>query len=289
MDLSKLSNALIAEGILNSPLQLIRSIGGGCINDCFQLQSGSKFFFLKKNNASAYPGMFVAEAAGLHLLRRSSAITIPRVLYHTEIDGDAYLLMEFIHSGRQQADFWEQFGRGLAELHQNRAVAFGLESSNYIGSLDQKNDKQDNWAVFFLECRLIPQLQMGISSGWAERASFRRAEQLCRMIDDEFPKEPPSLVHGDLWSGNYLCGENGQPVLVDPAVYYGNREIDLAFSKMFGGFDSSFYDHYQQTLALAEDFEKRIEIHNLYPLLVHANLFGGHYVEQTLRLLSRFN
>jgi fructosamine-3-kinase len=180
------------------------------------------------------------------------------------------------------------FGQGMAKLHRNTAEAFGLNHSNYIGSLVQQNEPRADWATFFLDCRLIPQLEIGVQAGWAHSGLYRRAENLCRTIESEFPLEAPALLHGDLWSGNFLTGPDGLPALVDPAVYYGHREMDLAFSKMFGGFHAEFYDAYQQAWPLAEEFEKRVEIHNLYPLLVHANLFGGHYVQEALGLLARF-
>ncbi|MCP4120514.1 MAG: fructosamine kinase family protein [Bacteroidetes bacterium] len=288
MNLKVLSDHLIEQRVIDKPLQLISSVGGGCINDCFKVQSGFHFYFLKTNSATAYPEMFLKEKRGLDLLRSGSGLSIPNVIDAYDLQGQSYLLMEFIGSGRPSTDFWQAFGEKLAGQHQNTSENFGLEDNNYIGSLEQINGWKADWAHFFLECRLVPQLEMGIAGQWGSASLFRSAESICKVIEDEFPKEAPALLHGDLWSGNYMINNSGDPCLVDPAVYYGNREMEIAFTQLFGGFNPEFYEAYQATLPLEPDFQSRKEIHNLYPLLVHANLFGGHYVQQCLGLLKRF-
>jgi len=288
MSFNLLSDHLIEQGIIHQPLQQVSAVGGGCINDCFKVSSGSDLYFLKTNSASAYPGMFAKEQNGLELLSGSSGLTIPEVLGVYELEDQSYLLLEYLASGRQADNIWENFGTELANLHRNTSDSFGLNDDNYIGSLIQRNDLNSDWPHFFLECRLVPQLEMGMAGQWATTSMFRSAEAICRVIDDEFPKEAPSLLHGDLWSGNYMINESGDPCLVDPAVYYGNREMEIAFTQLFGGFHPEFYEAYQDAWPLEPDFQHRKEIHNLYPLLVHANLFGGHYVQQVLGILRRF-
>lgn len=287
MDLNALSRLLADSGTLHDPLVFVREVGGGCINDCCQVLSGQRPYFLKTNNAGKYPGMFQREAEGLALLRSASPLYVPSVTGVYEIGSTAYLLMEFVGPGQPGPGFWEGFGAGLAALHRNTARAFGLQSDNFIGSLVQRNAWRTSWAEFFLENRLVPQLETGVRAGWADRSLFARAESLAGTMESEFPEEPPALLHGDLWSGNYLVYHGGA-CLVDPAVYYGNREAELAFTRMFGGFHPAFYEAYEASWPLQPEFARRSDLYNLYPLLVHANLFGGHYVQQCRSLLARF-
>lgn len=286
-DLKALSRLLTDSGTLPGPLEFVREVGGGCINDCCQVLSGQRPYFLKTNSAGQYPGMFLREAEGLALLRSASPLYVPAVTGIYEIGDNAWLLMEYMEQGQPGPDFWEGFGAGLAALHRNTCGEFGLATDNYIGSLVQRNAWHASWAEFFLENRLVPQLETGLRVGWADRSLFARAEGLAGVVESEFPREVPALVHGDLWSGNYLVHRGGA-CLVDPAVHYGNRETELAFTRLFGGFHPAFYEAYEAAWPLEPDFNRRADLHNLYPLLVHANLFGGHYVQQCRSLLARF-
>jgi fructosamine-3-kinase len=288
MGLESLSAKLLSDGIISRPLVANRSVGGGCINACYQVQSGPYLFFLKMNSASAYPGMFEKEAAGLQLLRESGTLGVPKVIGHYDLDDTAFLLMDYIAPGRQMETYWSDCGHSLAVMHRNSRDGFGLDHDNYIGSLVQLNDTRSGWAEFYLDCRMIPQLEIGVSAGWAVTKQFREAEGVARVIDEEFPEEPAALLHGDLWSGNLMTGPKGGAVLVDPAVYYGNREVEITFTQLFGGFRPEFYEAYNNEWPLQPDFRNRMPVHNLYPLMVHANLFGGHYVQEVLRILKQY-
>lgn len=266
----------------------IQSIGGGSINEAYHVQSRDKSVFVKVNNANAYPGMFEAEARGLELLRTHSRFEIPKVLDTGEVDNTSYLIMDWIPSGTPDSDFWENFAVNLADLHRQNEEMFGLDHNNYIGSLPQQNENRYSWSEFYIEMRLEPQLRLARNDGLVDSDLIRSFDKLFARIENLFPEELPALIHGDLWSGNFICTGAGQATIFDPAVYYGHREMDLAMSKLFGGFDRAFFDHYNTDFPLENGWEKRIPLGQLYPLLVHVNLFGGGYVAQVKTCLRGF-
>ncbi|MCB0501444.1 MAG: fructosamine kinase family protein [Bacteroidetes bacterium] len=286
--LNIISEQLLGEGIIITPLTKATAVSGGCINDCFKIENQHQSFFVKINSNKAYPNMFAAEVKGLDLLRESQTIHIPKVIKHFDINQNSFLVLEWVEKDAVTKEYWSDFGNQLAGLHQISSDDFGLQHDNYIGSLRQLNSFRKDWHVFFLENRLIPQLELGIQNGWTSGSIFKHAEQMAKVVEDEFPKEPPALLHGDLWSGNYLIGPKGNVYLIDPAVYFGHREMEIAFTKMFGGFSSEFYEAYHEKFPLSADFHKRISIHQLYPNLVHANLFGGHYIAECVEILRKY-
>jgi fructosamine-3-kinase len=232
--------------------------------------------------------MFDKEAKGLTLLRESKAIRIPETIAHGRLDGTAFLLLEMIETGYRQTGFWEEFGVALANLHRCSAPQFGLDHFNYIGSLEQPNGFQNNFIEFYIQERLQPQLDLAISANQLNASDERHFQKLYKMLPDLCPDEPPALIHGDLWSGNFLVSADSHPVLIDPSVAYSHRELDLGMSRLFGGFERSFYRAYEETYPLAPGFEKRLPIYQLYYLMVHVNLFGGGYVGSVRRILQRF-
>jgi fructosamine-3-kinase len=265
-----------------------QSVGGGCINNANRLETTVGFYFLKWNNAHAYPGMFEAEAKGLKLLRSAGAIFIPEVIATGEAENKSFILLEFIEAGRRIKNFWEDFGAKLASLHKNSSDAFGLDHDNYIGSLPQSNKKHSGWADFFIHERLEKQIVLAKNSGAIGNSEVQQFHNLEKHIYEIIPEEKPALLHGDLWNGNYMIANDGTACLIDPAVYYGHREMDLAMTKLFGGFAVEFYQAYNERYPIQKGFELRADIHNLYPLLVHVNLFGGGYVQQVKAVLSKF-
>lgn len=260
---------------------------GGSINRSFKFETPGRNYFVKINSHSRFPEMFEKEAMGLDLLRSANAIKIPQFLSQGAVGDEAYLILEFIESSSESTNFWEDFGRQLATLHQHSAENFGLGKDNYVGSLIQDNSFKENWADFFIENRLQAQLKMAADQHLVEADLLNKFDRLFAKIDDYFPEEKPSLLHGDLWSGNFMVGANGEPVVMDPAVYYGHREMDLAMTHLFGGFHARFYQAYHEAFPLANGWEKRIELCNLYPLLVHVNLFGGSYLSRVKNSLNR--
>lgn len=262
---------------------------GGCINNGGKLISNRGLFFLKWNSKELYPGLFQAEAKGLRLLRSADAIHIPEVVSEGHGGDYQFLLMEWIAPGIPNKNYATTLGEGLAKLHACKDHANGLDHDNYIGSLPQINSRQHSWISFFRDQRLLPQFHMATSKGKLDNESVRQFEFLLKKLDDMLLEESPSLLHGDLWNGNVITTSTGEPCLIDPAVYFGCREMDLAMTRLFGGFDPDFYKSYDRVLPLEKGYMERLDIYNLYPILVHVNLFGGAYLTRFNSILKKFS
>jgi len=232
--------------------------------------------------------MFVAEARGLTLLQSAAAVAVPAVIGTGETDDPAWIVLEWVEAGRRVKDFFTAFGSGLAALHAHAQPRFGLEQDNYIGTLPQQNRQEDDGVAFFIDHRLAPQLDAALRAGRLDARAGVLFEELFARLPDLLPAEPPALLHGDLWSGNFMTGAEGYAVLIDPAVYYGFREADVAMTLLFGGFDEAFYDAYHAVRPLVPGWRDRMDVYNLYPLLVHVNLFGGGYAGQVMQILRRY-
>jgi fructosamine-3-kinase len=269
-------------------IERTQAVGGGSINAAYQIRYAGQDYFLKYNQAKRYPKMFELETKGLKILSRSKKIRLPEVIGTGEAGQTTFLLLEHIETGYPDNNFWETFGEELADLHRETHETFGLDHDNYIGSLHQSNTIATNWSDFFITQRLKPQLKMAAGKGMLTSQTLNAFEKLFAKLPMLFPDEVPALLHGDLWSGNFLCDSNQNPVLIDPAVYYGHREMDLAMSKLFGGFSPRFYEAYHAAYPLETGWQERVDLCNLYPLLVHVNLFGGGYVGQLQSSLRRF-
>ncbi len=267
-------------------------VSGGNINMSAQVFSSEGVFFVKWNQLEQsqpeLPDIFATEARGLDLLRQTDALQIPQVIGHGHQADKSYLVLEYIDPGTPAKDYWETLGQSLAVLHSHTQPMFGLNFSNYIGSLPQNNTLTANGYDFFFEHRLLPQAGLALYKGLLSKSTYDALLRLRTRLPDLLPNERPALLHGDLWSGNVLINENGQPALIDPSVYYGFREAELAFTKLFAGFDNRFYDAYHETFPIQDDFGERVAIYNLYPLLVHVNLFGSGYVSGIERVLKQF-
>jgi len=263
--------------------------GGGCINHGGKVTTSlGRVYFLKWNDLRRYADMFVAEAKGLSLLRKANALQVPEVIYVGSAGDFQYLLLEYIEEGSRGRNYWKDFGTGLALLHRNTASEFGLDHDNYIGSLPQNNRQCRSGVEFFVEQRLRIQLQVALDQNRIDRGVSKKFDTLFNKITYILSDEPSSLLHGDLWGGNLMITSKGEPCLIDPAVYYGHREADLAMTQLFGGFDTEFLNSYREQYPLAPGYEERFEIFNLYPLLVHLNLFGPEYRLQVISIVNQF-
>lgn len=271
---------------LNAPVFFDKRVAKG-INDCVRLKAGDRYFFAKINSAELFPHMFPLEAEGLKLIRRSGSVTVPGVLGFGVAADQQFLLLEWINAGSDTPQAQEQLGIQLARLHRQTSPMFGLEYDNYIGTLPQVNTYNSSWIDFFIESRIQPLVELSVYKGMGGMELVDLFDALFEKLPNLYPAEPPALLHGDLWSGNFMV-TNNNPVLFDPAVYYGHREMDLAMTTLFGGFTSEFYDAYAAEFPLEKHWQERLDIWNLYPLLVHLILFGPAYLPQIKSTLKKY-
>lgn len=260
-----------------------KSIGGGCINQAYQITGKNKSYFVKLNSASQVE-MFFAEAMALEEIYDTNTITVPKPVCYGMSHKNSYLVLEYIGLGFGNNQSWALMGQKLAFLHQAKVTKpFGWHVNNTIGSTPQINDWGDDWADFFAKKRIGYQLKLANGRG----GNFTNVQQIIEKVRQSLSnhKPSPSLVHGDLWSGNAGFTEEGEGVIFDPACYYGDREVDIAMTELFGGFPSAFYQGYNQQWALDDGYNQRKTIYNLYHILNHFNLFGGGYESQAKRMI----
>lgn len=271
-------------------------VSGGDINEAYRLTlTDGRRIFMKANRKENMP-FFTAEAAGLAAIAGTGAIGTPGVLCvgtDEEGAGCSFLLMEWIEGNGRVKDYWEVFARQLAAMHRAETGGFAVEgkfgfsNDNYIGANGQANRVCGSWIDFFRECRLEPQFRR--ASRYFDAGGRKKVTKLLERLDD-FLVEPehPSLLHGDLWSGNVMTGNDGKAWLIDPAVYVGHAEADLAMTELFGGFPQIFYDVYQEEAPMQPGYERRRDLYNLYHLLNHLNLFGRAYLPSVVRVVEKY-
>lgn len=265
-----------------------KRVHGGDINEAFSFTSGDQKYFIKYQIGPQASSMFQSEAEGLRLIATKKCIKTPSPVQRLEGNNEAALIMPFIEKGNPSTVDWERFGHQLGALHRHTNSTFGLNTHNYIGTLQQNNSQTNSWTKFYAEQRILPLLNQAFDRGMLGMAEVRNGERFCRRIASLFPDEKPSLIHGDLWSGNFLFDQNRTPYLIDPAVYYGHREMDLAMSRLFGGFPKEFYQGYEENHPLSSGWQVRLKYGQLYYLLVHLVLFGKAYFHSVAAILDEF-
>jgi protein-ribulosamine 3-kinase len=268
----------------------VQKLSGGSINEVYLIRDKGDLNeqYCIKINKNQGADFFEAEKRGLAELTKSP-FYIPHVLLTGQSDNFSFILMEYIQSGKPVENFDRIFGIHLAEMHLISDAQFGFEYDNFIGNLSQSNRKTPQWNDFFINQRIRPQIEKGIQHKIFRENIRDQADSLEKKIYDILPEEAPSLLHGDLWSGNYMVSFSGMPALIDPAVYYGFREMDIAMMLLFGGFGKNVFEAYQHHFPLQPEWKERVTLCQLYPLLVHANLFGGSYVNQSLEIIKRYS
>ena len=280
------------ESALGSKIVKTQSVAGGDINEAarIDLTDGRRAFV--KTNLSAPRGMFPAEARGLKWLDETNSLRVPKVYAVCREDATgqaAYLVLEWIEPGKPAANFDERLGQGLAQLHQVQAAKFGWDCDNFIGSLPQDNRSEPSWPEFFWNRRLEPQMKRAVDSRRLDDSTQRLFEKLPLRLPELFSvAEPPARLHGDLWGGNLHTDSSGMPCLIDPAVYGGHREMDLGMMRLFGGFSPRVFEAYSECYPILSGFEERLALVQLYPLLVHVNLFGGGYAASLKKAVQRY-
>ena len=272
----------------NGHLTLVGSVSGGSINACYQLGFNSENYFLKLNSSQKLPGMFRAEALALSMIAETGSVACPKVIARGEVGSEQFLLLEWLAKGSNTPTAQRRLAENLALLHRVSNSTYGLDHSNYMGSLVQENGSYSSFAEFFVKKRLMPQVELANSKGLLDKTITGDFERLYARFAAMIPQEPPALVHGDLWAGNYMIAENGDPYLIDPAIAFSHREVDIAMTQLFGGFDRAFYDAYSECFPLERDWESRTSLWNLYPLLIHLNLFGFGYLGEVKRSLKQW-
>lgn len=264
----------------------MRPVTGGDIGQSWRVRAGERELFVKTYANGEAPARAAnqveTEAHGLAWLAEPDAIRLPRV----EAVSGRLLVLEWIEPGRPSPRTEEALGRGLAALHRAGPERFGLETANFIGRLPQSNGPSASWPDFYASERLEPLLARARENGLVSPEMERLSSRLLAVLPERLgPPEPPARLHGDLWAGNWICAQNGEPVLIDPAVYGGHREIDLAMMRLFGGFGDRVFAAYREVYPLVAGFEERVPLYQLYPLLVHLNLFGASYAGAVERAL----
>ena len=273
------------EANLNLKIFSSTPLSGGDINDVFLMETNNGKFVVKVNSATSFPGMFEVENEGLNALRNTNTMKIPEVFSVGRYNDTAYLVLEYILPGPAKYNFWEDFGEKMAMLHQNTNKEFGFNNSNYIGSLPQPNEWCASAIEFYISQRLNPQFKIASVNGY----SFKNLGTFNKKLEEIIPKEDASLIHGDLWNGNYIVDSNGHACLIDPSVSYSHREMDIAMMHLFGGYSQVLFNIYNEIFPLQGEWKSRLDIWQLYYLLVHLNLFGSSYygsVEKILKIYT---
>jgi protein-ribulosamine 3-kinase len=264
-----------------------RSVHGGCINNSYRWESAAGPLFVKLAEAASLP-MFEAEAEGLKELAGAKAVRVPRVLAVGSTEGYAFLALEWIELAPVSANAQAALGERLAHQHSVTSRRFGWSRDNTIGSTPQVNTWTEDWPTFYREYRLRFQLELARRNGHST-SLYERGAELLQRTGAFFTSHAPvaSLLHGDLWGGNAGADPTGAPVIFDPATYFGDRETDLAMTRLFGGFSASFYSAYESVWPLPSGAAERVELYNLYHVLNHLNLFGASYLRQAQRMIDR--
>jgi len=278
-------------GIYGLSVKLIgfQSVGGGCINHAVKIGTTVGDFFLKWN-ASAPADMFVKEAAGLNEMSMAgSSLVIPKVIWSKDVDDlPGLLLMEYLRPAGNTSGFDEKLGRGIAQLHRKTTSAFGFHHSNYCGTTLQDNNWTENWPESYAQLRIWSLVQQIKATRGMSPEEMKIYERLVDRMTSLLPHQTvPSLIHGDLWSGNYLYATNG-PALIDPACYYADREMELGMMQLFGGFGSRVWDAYQEEFQLPKEWQQRNRLYQLYHVLNHYLLFGVSYGKQALEIAKEY-
>ena len=274
--------------LLNQEIVSVTSVSGGDINDAYKIVTKEETFFAKVNTGNNSKAILKTEALGLELLKAKGNINVPEVILLENLNHKTVLILNWIDIGYSSSETSLNFATQLARLHQTYNSKFGLDFDNFIGTLTQINNYTDEWLEFYNLNRIQYQLKLAIDTGQLETNEIKKSHKMFRNIEQDFPMVKPSLLHGDLWSGNYIINKNSQVIFIDPAVYFGHREIDIAMMKLFGGFDNEIYSIYNSIMPLDHDWQNRLKFYQLYYILVHVNLFGGSYTNSARSILNYY-
>ena len=279
----------VLAGIFDVSPANIHSVFGGDINKAYKIITGTTPLFVKVNDAAFSRDMFEKEAKGLKTLKDTGHLNVPDVVDIKTQDKYTVLVLQWIEPGNRNKTTNGDIARQLSNLHNSKNDYFGLSYDNYLGTLNQINGFEENWLDFYFKNRIEYQIQLAIDSGLMGKHIIAKVDKMFSSIAKDYPVVIPSLLHGDLWGGNYMIAINGKAVFIDPAIYYGYREMDIAMMKLFGGFDKEVFDLYNESMPLDYDWQSRLCFHQLYYILAHVNLFGGGYVNSAVKIIEYYS
>lgn len=266
----------------------IQRLSGGDINEVFLIGDTEKKWVVKRNDKHTYPEMLSKEFNALEFLTEVKSLSYPSPLAHFTDSKYQYLVIAYYKEGSNNSGGQAKLGTQLAQQHLLSGDTFGWHEDNYIGSLPQHNSRSASWSDFYANERLLVQTKLVYDKGLVGKEFLIKMERFCHQLDEVFPDEKPALIHGDLWGGNYFITKSGEPLFYDPAIYYGHREIDIAMTRLFGGFSPDFYRSYNDRFPLETGWEDRVPFGQMYPNMVHLNLFGRAYLGAVKPLIDKF-
>lgn len=267
----------------------LQPIGGGDINQAFKAITAERNYFIKLNT-NVPSSFFRIEAEGINKMKQTDTVHVPEVFFFNQPkSGETGVLIQEWIEGEKNSNTASQLGIELGRMHKIRQKQYGYEESTFVGELTQPNDFYDNWVVYYQEKRLLPQLELAAKQNHLTQKRGRHLEQVIKKLDDLIPAPDfPSLLHGDLWGGNWLTGKNGVPYLIDPSIFYGDRLMEISFTELFGGFSSDFYKSYQEVASIPDYYEDVKPLYQLFYLLVHLNMFGEAYGAEVDQIVNKY-
>lgn len=274
--------------ILDSQVFSVESVNGGDINEAFKIKTADGIYFAKVNRGLTASQMLRSESKGLLLLNSITGVRVPEVIKIADHENHIALILTWIETGKAGKNTSEDLAAKLSLLHHTTSQNFGLDYDNFIGSLAQVNTNFEKWIDFYYHNRISPQIKWAVESGNIPVNYTNKIDKVFKNLENEMPEVIPSLLHGDLWSGNYMIDQDGKAILIDPAVYYGHREMDIAMMKLFGGFPAGIYDIYNEFYKFDNNWENRIRFYQLYYVLVHVNLFGSSYSGSAINIIDSY-
>ncbi|MBC7384286.1 MAG: fructosamine kinase family protein [Bacteroidia bacterium] len=266
----------------------LHHVGGGFINQTYKAITSMGTYFIKVHASDGFTKLFEKEIHGLQILKQANSIAIVDKVGVCEYEKFSFLILEWVETAPQHPHFWSILGKGIAKMHQCKNRFFGFSEDNYLGSLVQPNNRSSSWGQFFVKHRIMPQVKIAIENNYFTNHTIDLFEKYYSVAETIFPLEDPSLLHGDLWLGNIMTNAEGLPCLVDPAAYYGHREMDIAMTYFVGNFEPEFYEAYHSVYPLKPDWESRKDFGLMYYQLAHLNLFGDSYLPMVEANLNRW-
>ncbi len=278
------------EKVLGKQAQLygFHHIGGGEVNQFYKALTDFGVYFLKVHESNLYPKLFQREHLGLQTIQKTNTIKVNHAIGLCEVNNYDFLVFDYLEPVPPKSDYWSILGLQLANMHKQSSRSFGFVEDNFIGVLPQLNHRNSNWGQFYVKNRLIPNVRRAADLMLIDPPLVQKFEQFFKLVEFAFPEEEPSLVHGNLWKENVLIGTDGSPILSNPSVYYGHREMDIAMTRMVGSFPTAFYKAYNETYPLQDDWEIRLEFSQMYYALVNLNAYGFPYLNEIKQRLNRW-